>query len=156
MSDGSKVSIGAFVVAVAALGWTAVRELRPPPAAPCDCGAAASAVPAPAAAGPGVGPLALRMTELERRLALVETRLRDAGAAAPAAPPTGAPAVPVEDKFVSLKSPHPAVRVEQDQAGAFAAHNSDPALTGKTLVVEGRRADGSIEKISITVPAPGK
>ena len=156
MADASRLSIVALVAALAALVWAAVLHWRTPHGAPCNCGAVASSAAAapPTPLSQAVGPLAVQMTSLERRIDKLESVAGDAGFVA--SPDGGAARALEPTRFVSLVSPSSAVRVEQVEGGAFAAHNTDPKLTGTTLVVEGRRADGTVEKISITVPPPEK
>ena len=70
--------------------------------------------------------------------------------------PPEAAAPPPRPRYVAIRSPSAAVTVEQNEKGALFARNTDPAMTMKQILVEAERPDGSIVKIPITVPAPGK
>jgi hypothetical protein len=150
-----RVTVAAFVVATVALVWVAVLSFRSPP--PCACPSPSGSVAPSSVMVPTITTAAsLRIAALEQRLARLESRGVDGGAAAPStttSDPGDDPGVP---RFVSLRSPSPSVKVEEQDDGALSARNDDPKLTGKVVMIEARRADGTIERIPITVPAPAK
>lgn len=76
-----------------------------------------------------------------------------AASAAPAAPSAAEPPR-TAPRFVQLSSPEKGVSVKQMDDGSIAVTNSDPALTGRTLLIKARADDGTERDLTITVPAP--
>lgn len=111
------------------------------------------------------------IADAERRLARIEALLADpAGRPArpataggdPSASPSG-PATVVADpdrladgspRYTSLRAPTSAVKVSQSPDGSLAVTNSDPKLTGQSMVVTGRTADGRDDDVTVTIPPP--
>ena len=161
---------GAFATAATALalsGWTALRipvETLPAPDrdAAMETGNAAAretGLPShplgtsPAAAAPQLAVLRAiesRVTVLEQRQG--EGVARAGGSAEVASAPSPIDELP---RYVELKSPEPSVEVKQGEDGSVFAINSDPALTGKVIEIEARRADDGIDTMTIVVPQPG-
>jgi|HubBroStandDraft_6_1064221.scaffolds.fasta_scaffold448281_2 hypothetical protein len=75
-----------------------------------------------------------------------------------AAPDGGGSASPLERprRLVELVAPSAAVSVRQLPDGSIAATNTDPSLTGRVMTVDARAEDGTVQKMLITVPAPGQ
>lgn len=57
-------------------------------------------------------------------------------------------------RFVEIVAPAKGITVKELSDGTFSVTNTDPALTGQTMIVKGKSADGTERDISITVPAP--
>jgi hypothetical protein len=95
------------------------------------------------------------MLRLASRVAVLEAQ-RDAGGGSNDAPLAASRATPAAmPRFVRWEVPNRAVSIRQVEDGSFAATNTDPALTGQTLIVEGFTAEGEHRPVSIVVPAPG-
>ncbi len=156
----------ALLIAATALALSAVAVWRSNAAADCSCAEAAS-TPEAARAGaraaasvrPGM-PDALRaaipmtVNDLDERLIALEKKLesstqREGGAT----PPDTAPDFP---RYVSFTPPSRGVQIKQDESGSISVTNSDASLAYKVLLVEGRREDGSIDKIPLAMPPVGK
>jgi hypothetical protein len=110
------------------------------------------------------GPMAATLREVSARLAVVERRSGlarppvDDDEPAPAAPPSAsasATAAP-RSSFVRFEVPSSAVAVTESSPGSLSVTNTDPELTGKTLVVRGHAADGTVQELTILVPAPAR
>ena len=119
------------------------------------------------------GQLAASIQRLHARIDQLEARL------AKAPPATGAAATPDDERpspagsadpspssageargtfkgprFVELQPPAKGIAVKQLEDGSFSVTNTDPALTGRTMLVKGKADDGTERDIAITVPAP--
>ena len=164
-SPTAKLALACSLAALLISVWAAVRTDPAAPLGP-DTDVATNA--------PAQGPVAtatvgssgtvhefsatlIMVQALERRVAQLEKQLtqstRKGGARAA---PDNADTVSPPTLFSKLVSPQASVRVTQDDEGHLQATNSDPELTGKTLVIEATRADGSSEQLTVTVPAPEK
>lgn len=170
MPERNRVAYAAVVISAVAVGlsgWTTARS-RSVAATP-SCGEHAALVEkidslqrqlariAVAGSADTSGPqgLAQRVARLESAVDGLGPDARsadggdsDAGEARDDRSPSGEP------RYLSIVSPNPAVKVRQDPDGSFAASNTDPTLVGKTLFVEAKRADGTIDKLPIFVPPP--
>lgn len=84
---------------------------------------------------------------LEKKLARAT---RDAGARADHEPHGGFP------DYVSFTAPSSALTVKQHEDGSLSVQNRDPELALKVVLVEARRADGTVDKIPVAIPPVGK
>ncbi len=159
------LSLGAAALSIA-LSAYAVASSRaaasaPPPA--CSCAGAAQSELDRGTGAPVAGVdrgVALAIAGLSERLSRLEQERSSDGhgpsaapsaAAASAATPAAARGLP---RYESLTVTNDAVKVRQDEAGALAVTNTDPALTGTRMIVEARLEDGTTTQVSIIVPAP--
>lgn len=124
--------------------------------------------------------LEAEIAQLRSRLILTERQVGNGGSRldappprSPAIEPTATPATgagdPAADETprapeAATKRATPAysefrapsgVRVHQAENGSLSVENSDPTLTAQIQVVEAVRADGSIDRIALTMPPPG-
>lgn len=82
---------------------------------------------------------------------------RDGGSAAPrvAAAADHTDRLPSGDPvYVELRAPSKAVSVKQDPNGSLSVTNTDPSLTGKTMVIQAVDGDGQKREVSVVVPPP--
>jgi hypothetical protein len=153
------VALAAALVSLGLSGYAllVVHRPLPAPAASCSCDLATldrhleDLERRPGRArSPGLNPqVAESIANLSDRVARVEQHEGiDAGAKA------SGPKQRETPRYSSLTTHSPAVSVSQDEHGALVARNTDPALTGSTLVVEAVREDGTVEQVVITAPAP--
>jgi hypothetical protein len=126
---------------------TGVREAVPTSAASVTT----AAIAPPAALRSGND---LRVRALEERVRRLETRPSDGGAA-PAASSVESETPGADSiRYVSFEPPTNALRVTQDEDGNLQVVNRDPQLTGKYFIVQARRADGTVDEVSVIAPAP--
>ena len=155
------LSAVASAAALVASGYAvlAARRVPPgPPAGACACGdvptrreldelrrglAAARAVGAREAPQDFAEQLAALRTDVDR------LRAPDGGDAPPSQPDR-------PRRVVAFVAPSAAVSVRQLPDGSIAVANTDPSLTGRILTVDARAEDGTVQKMLITVPAPGQ
>lgn len=162
----SMLSKGAFVLAALALGlslWTAI-SVRGAGDVAQDAGDKVASSPAAMSTRPeldqtgtlsppiseqtALSVIEDRVMELEQRQHEISARLHESESA----PPTTS--IDEPQRYAELISPEPGVTVMQGENGAVFAINSDPALTGKVIEIEVRRADGSVGAMTIMVPEP--
>ena len=93
-----------------------------------------------------LGSLEGRVSRLEGNAAAAPTR-RDGGAGN-AMPADGPP------RYTKIVSPNPAITVRQDEGGGLTVKNTDPSLTGKTMLVDVTLEDGTPSKVRVVVPPP--
>jgi hypothetical protein len=166
----AELLLGGLSLAALILGAYAV--LRPPVAAPNDAAAELAELREEVAAlrhslavtrsqqsAPGTS---TALADVERRLARIETTRAPGPASAArsdaAAAPTTDEAAPMPDgspRYVGLTAPSGAVAVEQLADGSLVVKNRDPGLSGTSMLVKARTADGRDEDVTITVPPPG-
>ena len=162
----SMLAKGAFATAALALSvWTALRTPEAKLSAP-DRGAAvetssaaATATPSishPASASPVAAAQLAVLKAIEDRISALEQQQSEASAGAKESNESVSAAAFIDEpsRYVEFLSPEPAVVVKQGKDGAVFAINSDPGLTGKVIEIEVRRADGSVDTMTISVPKP--
>ncbi len=100
-----------------------------------------------------IAPLRAEVAELRLRApAAVSTG--SAGAAVAPVATTGAPASSSAPDYVGYEVTNPALTVMPNGKGGLIVMNSDPALTGKTVTVSAKRANGEVVKLDVLVPPP--
>jgi hypothetical protein len=99
----------------------------------------------------------LRASLAQVRVATTPVFATGAPAVSPSEPPPVANAEPPAPapRYVRFEAPR-GLRIEASDNGAIAVRNDDPALTGKTVVVQAQRDDGTSEPVTITVPPPAQ
>jgi hypothetical protein len=150
----------ALGVSVASLGLNVYVLTRAPAKAPSALAqpAAASEPGPPAATSAGwSNPLLMQtLAALVRRVDALEAQAQKAQ---PQGGGQGRERVadkPEVTRYVRFELPSKALGVKQDEQGNLSVTNTDPALTGKLLMVKGEAEDGTTTPLSIVVPAPGK
>jgi len=102
------------------------------------------------------------LVSMDRRLDDLEARQGGApaassgGAAGSGAASAHAPPARPVLRYARFVAPSNAVRVQQADDGSISVSNTDANMTGKTLIVEAVRADGTTDHVAILVPAPAK
>jgi len=95
-----------------------------------------------------LGSLEGRVARLEGSTAAPPAR-RDGGAANAGATPVDGP-----PRYAKIVSPNPAITVRQDEGGGLTVKNTDPSLTGRTMLVDVTLEDGTPSKVRVVVPPP--
>lgn len=109
------------------------------------------------ALSPEVQKLQAQVASLERSVAAAKrTAPAPLSAITPAAQPQDlAPAVADEPmRYTDFKVAEPGVTVVQAESGGLEVSNTNPELTGQTLVVRATASDGSGHQLTVTVPPP--
>ena len=104
--------------------------------------------------------------ELRRRLQAAELRLSAVATGRAAGTPTPTPAHPAALRTPAAEAdpekrvyarffpPTKAVKVHQNENGSIAVANTDPSLTGQTMVLSAETRAGDTVELTITVPPP--
>ena len=79
---------------------------------------------------------------------------RQGAGADPLADEEAAPRPPEARRIVKFEVPNRALEIHQGPDGSLSVTNTDPALTGRFMIVDATGEDGSVEKVSIVVPPP--
>jgi hypothetical protein len=169
--DGSRLTYLSAIASMAALvasGYAvyAARRAPPdPPAGACACGDLPTRrdfdeLRRSLAAGARAGGAREVPQDLAEQVAALRTDLdRLRGRDGEATPDGGGeqpPAPPGPRRFVEMVAPSTAVSVRQLPDGSIVASNTDPSLTGRYMTVDAKAEDGTVQKVRITVPAPGQ
>jgi hypothetical protein len=149
-----------LAVGLTSMGLNVCVLTRAPATAPSALAlTTAASEPAPAAATSAgwSNPLLMQaMAALVRRVDALEAQAQKAQ---PQVASQGRERVadkPEVTRYVRFELPSKALGVKQDELGNLSVSNTDPALTGKLLMIKGEAEDGTTTPLSIVVPAPGK